>query len=76
MTTFDEAKIRFEEICKQIQELNLEAEKLLMEHSGDAPKGYGHCYHSGCWCVGYVHSDTPGVCGRSNCGHLASWHSF
>jgi hypothetical protein len=76
VTSIDEAKIRFDEICKQIQELNLEAEKLLLAHSGGTTKGKGKCNHGVCACASYVHGDTPGVCARSHCGHYASEHAF
>ncbi|MCB2201268.1 hypothetical protein KQH26_00720 [bacterium] len=72
-------KKRFEEIKQKIKELNLEAEKILIGNADSIkPDGYGRCEYNRftCSCNSYVHGDQPGHCGRSHCGHPASYHAF
>lgn len=71
-------KERFKEIQKQIEQLNLEAEQILLEHAGDIhPEGTGKCDYGVCSCEKYVRdANYPGHCSRSHCGHAASYHKF
>lgn len=74
-----EPRERMAEIRKQIEALNIEAEKILLEHANDPqPTGRGECKWNWatCSCGKYVHGDEPGICGRSHCGHPASYHEF
>lgn len=80
MSVEDDRK-RLEEIKKQVDELNLEAEKILLANQNEGentPEGYGRCEYNRfvCACNSYVHGDQPGHCGRTHCGHAASYHAF
>lgn len=84
MTTlnYQDAKKRFEEIRKEIKQLQLEAEQLLLAHQGQGgPEGRGKCEHyDRCGCEIYHDSPSPAVCGTyrngRECGHYASEHAF